>query len=68
VGTGFFILDCCKGSPIVDGTFTATVNGVSETFNYRLQEVNPNVTPEPASMCLLGTGLVAIGWKRFRRK
>jgi PEP-CTERM motif-containing protein len=68
VVSGFFIPDCCKGSPIVNGTFTAAVNGISETFNYRLQEVNPNVTPEPASICLLGTGLVAIGWKRFRRK
>lgn len=67
VGTGFVIPNCCKGLT-EDGTFTATVNGVSQTFHFQLQEVNPNVTPEPASMCLFGTGLVAIGWKRFRRK
>jgi len=68
VGTSFFIPNCCKGSPIVSGVFTDTVNGVSETFNFQLKEINPNITPEPASMCLFGTGLVAIGWKTLQRK
>jgi hypothetical protein len=63
----FFIPNCCKGL-IEDGTFTATVNGISKTVHFQLQEVNPNVIPEPATICLFGTGLVAIGWKRFRRQ
>jgi hypothetical protein len=68
VGLAFLIPNCCKGNPTVAGTFTGTVNNVSKTVQFQLKEVNPNVVPEPASICLLGTGFVAIGLKRFHRK
>ena len=63
VGYGF-LADCCNRTPI-PGTFTATVNGVSETFHFQYL---PLVTPEPATMSLLGTGIVGIAWRKYRQK
>jgi hypothetical protein len=57
-------VDCCNKTPIA-GTFVATVNGASQTFNFTYQ---PVVAPEPASMALLGTGLVATAYRKVRRR
>jgi PEP-CTERM motif len=65
VGAFFLLVGCCKGAPIVAGTFIDTVNGVSETFHFQLQEISS--TPEPATIFLFGTGLAAVGWRRLQR-
>lgn len=59
-----FPADCCNKTAIA-ATFTATVNGVAQTFHFQYQ---PLATPEPATMSLLGTGLVAIGYRKYRAK
>jgi hypothetical protein len=45
------------------GTLVVDVNGSSTTFDFKFH----SAVPEPTSMVLLGTGLGAIVWRKFRR-
>ena len=45
---------------ISPGTLSVTLNGVTETYDFRLQ----TAVPEPATLALLGTGLIAVSWRK----
>lgn len=47
----------------VNGVVTVTINGLSETFNFRY---TTTTVPEPASLLLLGSGL-AVTWYKHRK-
>ena len=49
----------------VQGTVVFTVNGKTETFNFRYTS-EPALTPEPTTWLLFGTGLAGIGWYKYR--
>ena len=48
----------------VSGTLTVHFNDEIETFNFHYLS---NV-PEPVTLVLVGTGLVGIGWQKYRAK
>jgi hypothetical protein len=46
----------------ISGTLTVHLNGENETFNFHYI----TNAPEPTTLVLMGTGLVAIGWRKYR--
>jgi len=49
----------------VQGSVAWTINGNTEAFNFRYTS-SPALTPEPGTLFLLGTGLLGIGWRKYR--
>jgi hypothetical protein len=56
VGYGFLVPVSYK---MVRGTLSLTLNGVTETYDFRYQ----SAVPEPGEILLLATGLIGIAWK-----
>jgi len=46
---------------LISGTLTVTLNGVTETYDFRYQ----SPVPEPTTMALIGTGMMAIVWRKY---
>ena len=48
---------------VIDGTVIVNLNGTSQTYNFRY--VSP--VPEPTTLTLIGTGLLAAFWRKRSR-
>jgi hypothetical protein len=58
LGYGFLVPMSYK---MVRGTLSLTLNGVTETYDFRYQ----SAVPEPGGALLLGTGLVAVVLRKY---
>jgi hypothetical protein len=61
-----FPAPCCNTTAI-PGTFTATVNGISETVHFEYKPIISSV-PEPTTISLLATGLIGVSWRHRARR
>jgi hypothetical protein len=46
------------------------LGGITQTKHFQVSDVDPIQTPTPATLWLLGPGLIGMGWlsRRWRRK
>jgi len=47
----------------VNGTLTVKLNGVTQAYDFRYQ----SPVPEPTTMAFVGTGVMAIAWRKYSR-
>jgi hypothetical protein len=64
---GMFVLDFSK-STLLSGWMGIGFDDLATTINFSDVPVQTSAVPEPASMLLLGTGLLVAGIRRYRRR